>query len=461
MLKIAPLRHAAAAHLLLLAACTFSRERAVLPHLVLLPLPCGLVTAQNVQEMLQRGYVPEVITFLSGPAGRGVDAARGARLLAQAELEAGRFAVCEAIAGRLLSLRLRAEERAEVEWIRSQAAYFRGDFEAAARFADASRAAGRGVPEGWIAFLRSGQARRLFAGAEAGQRTAIRIRYGKPNLIRLAVTVNGIEAGGMIFDSGASLSLLTESAASRLGIEMVVGAVAPARGLHKKEIPMRFGWARTVAIGTFTLHDVPFGILPDESLSFETEAVGVFRPDGVLGVHLLKEFDWRIELSERRLQAIRLAGIARSESPGQNVFFRRMKPMVRVSFNRQPWSLFLLDTGSEPTMVTPEGLAANRYTGYEPSAPITLEGIGKSHVSWSKVSDVTLGTGRHAVWFKNLVVNEGGDTLGDGIIGMSFLSLFDVELRFSNMTLSLDRTGARRGGPPRPFEPLPAGPASS
>ncbi|MGE5344926.1 MAG: aspartyl protease family protein, partial [Acidithiobacillales bacterium] len=303
-------------------------------------------------------------------------------------------------------------------------------------------------------------ARHLFAGAGAGQRTAVRIRYGKPNLVRLAVGVNGIEAGEMIFDSGASLSLLTESAAARLGIEMVADAVAPARGLHQKEIPMRFGWARTISIGTFTLHDVPFGVLPDESLSFETEAVGLFRPDGVLGVHLLKEFDWRIELSKRRLQAIRLGGGTVAESPGQNVFFRRMKPMVRVSFNRQPWSLFLLDTGSEPTMVTPEGLAANRYTGYEPSAPITLEGIGKTHVSWSKVSDITLGIGRYAVWFKNLVVNEGGDTLGDGIIGMSFLALFDVELRFSNMTLSLERPGARREVPPSPFEPLSAKPAS-
>jgi len=104
-------------------------------------------------------------------------------------------------------------------------------------------------------------------------------------------------------------------------------------------------------------------------------------------------------------------------------------------------------------MVTPEGLVANQYTGYEPSAPITLEGIGKTQVSWSKVSDITLGLGRWAVWFKNLVVNEGGDSIGDGIVGMSFLSLFDLELRFSRMTLTLEKAGGSRRVSEPSFEP--------
>ncbi len=418
-----------------------------------LSLPPGVVGLLNVDEKLQRGFIPEVVAFLTGPDGRKVDPEKGARALLQAKLETGDFAVAEVIANWLLARPLRLETRAEVEWLRSQAAYWRGDFGAAARAAEASRAAGRGVPEGWIAFLRSGESRKLYDGASAGDRSTLRFLYGRPNLLRIAVRVNGEAAGGVILDSGASLSLLTEAAAARLGIEPVEGAVAPARGLHQREIPMRLGWARTVTLGTFTLRDVPFGILPNDALTFETEALGLFAPDGVLGVHLMKEFDWRIEIGERRLQAIRLDREIRRGGPDQNLFFRRMKPMVRVSFNRQPWSLFLLDTGSEPTMVTPEGLVTNKYTGYEPSAPITLEGIGKTQVSWSKVSDITLGLGRWAVWFKNLVVNEGGDSIGDGIVGMSFLSLFDLELRFSRMTLTLEKAGGSRRASEPSFEP--------
>jgi hypothetical protein len=206
---------------------------------------------------------------------------------------------------------------------------------------------------------------------------------------------------------------------------------------------------------------VPFGILPNDALAFETETLGLFAPDGVIGVHLIKEFDWRIEVGERRLQAIRLARGIRRGAADQNLFFRRMKPMVRVAFNRQPWSLFLLDTGSEPTMVTSEGLVANKFTGYEPSAPITLEGIGKAKVSWSKVSNITLGVGRYMVWFKDLVVNEGSDTIGDGIIGMSFLSPFDVELRFSRMTVTIGRPVDRKSFSRTPFEADPGLPPPS
>jgi len=441
-------------------ACTFSRERLVLRQDEALSLPEGTVNLRNVEEKLQRGYVPEVIAFLTGSGARTMDPEKAARLLLQARLEAGEFDVAEAIADRLLARPLRMATRAEVEWLRSQAAYWRGDFGAAARAAEAARDAGRGVPEGWIAFLRSGAARRLYDGAGPGERSTLRFLYGRPNLVRLPLRVNGEVVTGMILDSGASLSLLTEATAARLGIETVEGAVAPARGLHQKEIPMRLGWARTVLLGSCTLRDVPFGILPNDALAFETETLGLFAPDGVIGVHLIKEFDWRIEVGERRLQAIRLARGIRRGAADQNLFFRRMKPMVRVAFNRQPWSLFLLDTGSEPTMVTSEGLVANKFTGYEPSAPITLEGIGKTRVSWSKVSDVMLGIGPWAVRFKNLVVNEGGDAVGDGIVGMSFLSLFDMELRFSRMTLSLEKAGAPRGATEPSFGP-PAGVPSS
>ncbi len=440
------------AGLVVLSACTFSRETAVLPHEIF-PPAADPMSASNVEERLRRGMIPEVVSFLLGPGGRNLPPETTARLLAQAKLESGDFPSAELLADRVLARTPRATLRAEMEWLRSQSAYWRGDFGTAMRAAALAREAGRGVPEGWIVFLRSGEARTLYGGATAGERLLLRFRLGRPNLIRVELDVNGTATRDVILDSGASLSLLTESAARRLGVEIVEGAVAPARGLHDTEIPMQFGWARTVTLGGLTLRDVPFGILPDGTLSFETASIGLFTPEGVLGIHFMKEFDWRIEPSERRLQAIRLLPGAPRGGPDQNVFFRRMKPMVRTSFNRLPWSFFLLDTGSEPTMVTPEGLRANQVTSSEPSAPVTLEGIGKAQVSWSKVSNITLGIGRYMVWFKDLVVNEGSDVIGDGIIGMSVLSQFDSELRFSRMTLVIGRREDRRSPARSPFEP--------
>ncbi|MFI5180443.1 MAG: aspartyl protease family protein [Thermoanaerobaculia bacterium] len=443
------------AALVLLAACTFSRETAVYPHELLPPAAPDPVSAFNVEEKLQRGMVPEVVAYLTGPGGRSMAPETAARILAQAKLESGDFPSAELLAERVLARTPRISLRAEMEWLRSQSAYWRDDFGAAARWAAAAREAGRGVPEGWITFLLSGEARTLYGGATSGQHLLLHFRLGRPNLIRIEVEVNDRATKDVILDSGASLSLLTESAARRLGVEMVEGAVAPARGLHDKEIPMHFGWARSVTLGGLTLRDVPFGILPDGTLSFETASLGVFTPEGVIGIHFMKDFDWRIEPSDRRLQAVRLpSGVPRG-GPDQNLFFRRMKPMVRASFNRRPWSLFLLDTGSEPTMVTPEGLRANQYTSTKPSAPVTLEGIGKAEVSWSKVSNITVGISRYMVWFKDLVVNEGSEVIGDGIIGMSYLSAFDMELRFSRMTLVLGRPGDRRSAPRSLFEQEP------
>ena len=100
------------------------------------------------------------------------------RLLAQAKLESADFATAELLAERVLERTPRIPLRAEVEWIRSQSAYWRGDFGTAARWAEAARSSGRGVPEGWVTFLRSGAARTLYGGATAGERVFLRFRLG-------------------------------------------------------------------------------------------------------------------------------------------------------------------------------------------------------------------------------------------------------------------------------------------
>jgi hypothetical protein len=189
---------------------------------------------------------------------------------------------------------------------------------------------------------------------------------------------------------------------------------------------------------------VPVGVLPDGTLTFETASFGVVRLNGVFGTHLMKELDWRLEYFERRVLARRLDPKALRGSRDQNLFFRRLKPMVRTSLNGQPWSLFLLDTGSEPSMVTRAGLRKTRLVEPEAASPVTLEGVGESRVSWGKISNVSVGVGAFMVRFKDIVVKEEGEGLEDGILGASFLANFDVEIRFGAMTLALEKPAERR-----------------
>ncbi|HVO50506.1 MAG TPA: aspartyl protease family protein [Thermoanaerobaculia bacterium] len=437
-------RGAAAALLAALAACSFSRETAVLPHELEKPLPAGLVNSYNAEEELALGYVPEVAAFLASAGAKSLDSVRFDRLGGQVLLECGDFKGAAPLLERAFAGLGRAAERADAAWLLSQAAYWGGDFAGAGRWARAAQREGKAVPEGWAVFLESQPPRPLYGGPAAGESVSVPVGFGRPDLVRLPVRVNGRPPEEFILDSGASITLLTESAAARTGVRFVPGATAAARGLHEVETPMRMGWLDSVRIGDLTLTDVPVGVLPDGTLTFETAALGVFRLNGVLGAHFMKELDWRIEYSEKRLFARRLDPNAPRGSKGQNLFFRRMKPMVRTSINGQPWSLFLLDTGSEPSMVTRGGLSRTHGFESESAYPVTLEGIGKSRVSWGKISNVTLGVGAYAVRFRDIVVKEEGTGIEDGILGGSFLANFDVEIRFGAMTITLEDPVDRR-----------------
>ena len=433
-------------------ACTFSRDITILPHRLARPAPAGLVNSFNAEEELQRGYIPEVWEFLAGPGGRSLDAVRLDRLSGRVLLERGDFRGAAPRLERALAGTAREPDRADLAWLLSQAAYWEGDFPSAGRWGRVAQREGKGVPDGWLVFLESQAARVPYGGAAAGDRLVLPVEFGRPNLVRLAVGVNGHPPEEMVLDSGASLSLLTDSAAARLGVTFVPGATAAAKGLHEADLPMRLGWVDSVRMGDLTLTDVPVGVLPDGTLTFETASSGVFRLNGVLGVHLMKEFDWRIEFENRFLEAQRLDRRVLRGSKDQNLFFRRMKPMARVSLNGRPWSLFLLDTGSEPTMITRGALRKTRLFEPEAAYPVTLEGIGQSHVSWTKVSNVTVGVSAFMVRFKDIVVKEESDGIEDGILGASFLSSFDVEIRFGAMTLVLSNP-SDRGRHPTPAAP--------
>ena len=426
-----------------IAACTFSREISVHGHQLLKPVGAGLVNSVNMEEQLARGMIPEVLEFLAGPGAGAVDSTRGARVAGKALLERGDFAGALRYLERSHAEEGRLQDRADAAWAAAQAYYWLGRFEESARWVRTARSHGLLIPEGWLSFLESAGPEPLYGGAKEGERFAVKMEYGRPRIPRLLARVNDRETDAMVFDTGASLSLLTESAATRMGVVRVEGARATAVGLHREEIPMGFGWAGTVKIGDLTIERVPFGILPDEALTFGASGTP-YRFDGVLGIHFLKEFDWLVAYEARQVRGIRLPPGLRRGSTAQNVFFRRLKPMVRASMNQEPWFLFLLDTGSEPTMVTRSGVQRARFFRAEATYPMTLEGIGQSRVSWGKLSKVTIGVEKYMVRFADIIVKEEGEGIEDGVLGSSFLANFDATIRFSTMTVTLERPVDRR-----------------
>ncbi|MEO8586980.1 MAG: aspartyl protease family protein, partial [Acidobacteriota bacterium] len=202
-------------------ACTFSRDFTVLPHQLEKPLPIGLVNSFNAEEQLDRGYIPEVAEFLTSTGGRSLDAVRFDRLSGQVLLERGDFRGAAPHLERAIAGTGRASERAEIAWLLSQGAYWSGDFSAAGRWGQRAQREGKLVPDGWLVFLESQSTRMLYGGEPAGERLSLPVDFGRPNLLRLPVRVNGRAPEEMVLDSGASLSLLTESAAARMGVTFV------------------------------------------------------------------------------------------------------------------------------------------------------------------------------------------------------------------------------------------------
>ncbi len=95
-------------------------------------------------------------------------------------------------------------------------------------------------------------------------------------------------------------------------------------------------------------------------------------------------------------------------------------------------------------MLTRVGVERARSFRSEAAYPMTLEGIGQSRVSWGKLSKVTIGVEKYMVRFADIILKEEGDGIEDGVLGSSFLGNFDATIRFSTMTLNLERPVDRR-----------------
>ena len=158
----------------------------------------------------------------------------------------------------------------------------------------------------------------------------------------------------------------------------------------------------------------------------------------VLGLHLLKEFTMEIDYRSARISWTRADFRLPKEDPDQNLFLHRGRLFVRASINRTGYFPFLLDTGSEPTMMTSVGLTRVHLRSSNALAPRKVYGLAKSKVEWERIGKISIGIGGFGVHFRDLIVQETDTAFEDGVVGTSFLKNFRVRLDFSRMILRLE-----------------------
>ncbi len=392
----------------------------------------------SAEESLQRGLYPEVEAYLRSLPPATVAASPSLSALAgQASLARGDYGAARPVLERARKLEARSARRAEIEWGLSQGAILWNDFAAAASYAAAAVRDGYGLVPGFQRFLEAFAGTDVYGGPAAGaSRTSSFERPGF-DLIQTPVAVNGVVSAAVL-DSGAVYCIVTRSFAKEASVREIPDSLASGRGLHKKEFPVTFGTIDWLDFGGFTLTNVPVMIMPDDALLFET-ARGPFPVPVVIGLHLLKEFAAEIDYAQRTLTLTRTDFRVPKRDPEQNLFWSRGRAFARASVNGSGFFQFLLDTGSETTMVTSAGLSRMGVAFSTLHAADRVYGLGKARAEHGRVSDMTVAMAGFGARYRGLLVLDDTVAFEDGIVGNAFLSHFKVRIDFSRMVLNLER----------------------
>ena len=398
-----------------------------------LPPPAGGFSAE---DRYQRGHYLEVQKYLeSVPAATLEKSVADLTLYGKVLLARGDFESAWPVLERARALEGRTFRRGEIEWHICQGAILWNDFATASDYAASAIRDGYGLVPGFLHFLTALKDVDVYAGPAVGDAGEETFEMQGFKLVRVPVRVNGVDSAAVV-DSGAVYTIVTQSFAREVKVRMIPDSRASGRGLHKKEFPVAFGVIGELGFGGFVVRDVPVMVMPDEAMLFETTR-GEFPVPIVLGLHLLKEFSTEIDYAGRRLKWVRRDFRVPKKSADQNLFFRGGRVFVRGSVDRNGFYQFLLDTGSEPTLMTSAGASRANLPASNKVFPKKVYGLGKTEVEWGRISEVTLGIAGYGARFRDLAVKEDDSAFEDGVIGTSLLEHFSVEIDFSRMLLTL------------------------
>jgi hypothetical protein len=246
-----------------------------------------------------------------------------------------------------------------------------------------------------------------------------------------------------IVDSGAVLSIVSQSLASSLPVRSLGDFEGTFSGLLGEPIPVHFGILDSVEVGRMVIANVPVAIMPDDKMKFLVSGKKEFKIDFLLGAHLLKEF--RIELDFRRnnLTLTRIPPSARRPVADQNLFIEQFRPAIRGTVNRHGWFVFILDTGSEVTFLNERQLGALPIQIFAPKVHnATLQGLGGAKKHGEKLENVEIGIDRWAGTFHTIPMYDAGEhERTTGIVGENYLKNFDVVIDFGRMRVDLAPVG--------------------
>ena len=250
----------------------------------------------------------------------------------------------------------------------------------------------------------------------------------KANLVNLPVQSGGA-AQDFIFDTGANLSTVTESAARALGFRVIEQAITVGAATGSNTLS-RLAVAPELRIGAATVRNVVFLVLPDSALAFPQIGYAIH---GILGHPVITALG---EVTLTRAGRLRVPARPSPVDAGAapNLCLDGFDPLVRVTVRGEPL-VFGLDTGARQSSLYPAFY--ERYRAMVDSGTATTRRVGGAggirEIRVVSIGPVALGIGASTVTLQQIDVmtqpTVNRSRFAFGVLGQ------DVVASFAEMTL--------------------------
>jgi len=404
--------------------------------------PANIARGSDIQSMVRKLDYNHAISLAQAIEANPRKNANELAALGSAELAAGRYDDARRHLRAAIDLQPFRTMYAQVAWDLSQLEYMSNNFDSSLDWAKLAQERGINVRQWHLDYLESLTNTNVyrFSGVNTER---LSMKVVRPEVPRVDVMLNGKKNISAIIDSGAVLSIISESLAANLPVKTLGTFEGTFNGLLGEPIPVHFGILDTVDLGRMTVANVPVAIMPDDKMKFLIVGKKEFKIDFLLGAHLLKEF--RLELDFRRngVTFTRIPQSARRPAADQNLFIEQFRPAVRGTINRHGWFAFILDTGSEVTFLNERQLGSLPIQIFAPKVHnATLQGLGGAKKHGEKVENVEIGIDRWAGTFHTIPMYDAGEhERTNGIVGENYLKNFDVVIDFGRMRVDLAPIG--------------------
>jgi len=174
----------------------------------------------------------------------------------------------------------------------------------------------------------------------AGRHTTVQLEDGG-----LPFSINGVRATYW-FDTGAELSVLTESEAKRFGLRAHPASVQVG-DVNGTQVNTRIAVADELSIGSIRIRHVAFLVLPDNQPPFNDQGPGSRGLIGIPVLLALKTFTWEVDKTFKIGPESSHKGV-----PHAGLCFDGNHPLVQVAYENRPLA-FTLDTGATNTDLYP------------------------------------------------------------------------------------------------------------